>query len=573
MTPDSLPVASARSVMALVCRLAGRRGWLVVPLAGLLLVAAALGTVPALALGTLVDVVSAGEMDAAQVWTLGGLMAVAVVAGALLDGAGFAVSARLLETGLARLRELMVAAAFALPLARVERAGTGDLVARTGDDVAEVSEAISEVAPALTSSAFGIVASLVAMATVDPWFALAMAVTLPVHTLAVRRYLAAAPGVYAAERAATSSRTQYLLEAMTGLPTVRAYGTAPAHADRVATASWQVARWSVRATTIQNAFFARLNLAEFIGMGMLLGVGFLLVGSGAGTVGAATTAMLLFLRLFNPINELLFVTDELQSALASLSRIVGVIQAAQTTGRPSPAAGDASLSLYAVDFAYDPKQPVLQDISITVRPGETIAVVGASGAGKSTLARVIAGIHEIDRGRIHRPGGEGDTVLLTQEIHVFDGTLRENLTLARPSATDEQLLTVLGRIGALDLLDAFPDGLDTVVGARGYEVTPAQAQLLALARVELADPRLVILDEPTAEAGSSDSVRLDRATLTVLHGRTGLVITHRLSQARTADRIVVLDHGLLVESGTHDDLLAAGGLYARLHAAHAGRGA
>ncbi len=547
----------------------GRRGWALLPLGLLFAAGAAFGTVPALVFGVLVDVIDGQEADTANLAWLGALMAGAVVAAALLDGIGIVVGAHLLETTLARLRERMIGSAFALPQARVERAGTGDLVSRSSDDVAAVAEAITDAGPAIATSVFTIAASFTAMAVVDPWYVVALLVTTPIHVLALRRYLRTAPGVYAAERAATADRAQHLLESLYGLATVRAYGLVGDRARRVASSSWTVVRLSIRTVTVQNALFARLNLAELVGVGALLVVGFVLVANDRGTIGATTTAMLLFLRLFNPINALLFVADQAQSAYASLARIVGVIDAAHTQVVPVPgrADGDAVVALTDVTFGYEPGHPVLQEITLRVRAGETVAIVGATGAGKSTIAGLVAGIHQPTAGTVRRPTTPGDVVLVTQETHVFDGTLRDNLTLGAAEATDRQLRAALEHVDAAIVVDAYEQGLDTKVGAGGADVPPAHAQLIALARVVLADPRVVVLDEPTAEAGSVEAGRLDRAAAAVLAGRTGVVITHRLGQARAASRIVVLAHGRIVEEGTHAALVSARGTYAQLAAA------
>jgi len=568
---DRLPIADGRTVLRTVWSTIDRR-WRIPVLIIVLVIGAAAGIVSPLALGAIVDAVDSGlgSGDASRLWSLGALMAAAVVVGAVLTTVGIVAASRLFESMLAELRERMVNAAFALPQSRVERAGTGDLISRAGDDVAEVSDAIPSVVPAVTGSLFTIATTLVGMAIIDPWYAAALLVIVPVHVFAVRFYLRTAPQIYAGERSAMADRAQRLLDSLRGIESVRAYGLGTHHLSDIATSSWAVVRWTMRARAVQNAFFARLNFAEFLGMAGLLIVGFLLVGADAGTVGGATAAMLLFLRLFNPINELLFVVDELQSALASLARIVGVSTAVSPVQHTSNASvvppGDLAggVRLDNVAHSYVDGHRVLVGITLELAAGETLAIVGTSGAGKSTLAAIVAGVHIPDSGLVFRPDR---VILVTQEVHVFDGTLRDNLTLARPGATDAELTDALDRVGFLRGRGGTADPLEEVVGAGAAQLLPAEAQQLALARVLLADPRLVILDEASAEAGSSDADRLERAAATIGEGRTVLVIAHRLSQAATADRVVLMERGRIEEQGSHIELLAAGNRYAQLWAA------
>ena len=572
--PERLPVATGRRSTAAVWQaLAGRRALLILA-AVISAGAAALELVTPALLGTIVDDISDGG-ETRPIWLYGGSIAAAVVAASALSVLGVLLASRVLERLLATLRERLVTTALRMPQERVERSGTGDLVSRASDDVAQVSEALSQVLPSLSRTVFTILLTLGGLFLLDWRFGLTFLAAVPLYWLALRWYVRLAPPLYAAERAAFGTRAHHLLSALKGLDTVLAYRLSGWHSVRIALSSWAVATWALRARTVQTMFAWRIDLAFVAVLSTVLFVGYGLVGADLVTVGAATTAVLYFLRLQGPLRGLMIEIDTLQAAAASLARIIGVTDLGSGPDVPdtrdtteTPEEADRStggrVRVDSVRFAYEGAANVLHDVSLIIPAGQRVAVVGTSGAGKTTLAALIAGIHAPSAGTVDAPT---DTMLVSQETHIFSGTLRDNLTLAAPDVTDEELVTALNHVGAADLLDELPHGLDSTVGAQGHPLTAAQEQHLALTRLLIADPDLAILDEATAEAGSAHAAVLDHAAEVVLQGRTGVVIAHRLSQAAACDRIVLMEQGRVLEDGTHTELVAAGGPYSRLWAA------
>ncbi|MEV7551153.1 ABC transporter ATP-binding protein [Amycolatopsis sp. NPDC089917] len=577
MTRELLPTADGkriRAVLGELLRTAKARA------AGALLMlvgATAIGLLTARLLGHIVDLVIEKRQATELVTPVVALVLVAV-AQAIATALGVSLTAKLGETLLAELRERFVDRALSLPLDQLERAGSGDLTARVTNDVTVVARAVREALPELGRSVLTIVLTLGALAVLDWRFLLAALLATPIQLHTVRWYVRNAVPLYAKQRIATGSQQQQLLDTIGGAKTVRAFRLADAHVERVRQRSEGAMDLMLRGVRLMTTFFARLNLAEFVGLSAVLAAGFLLVGADAVTVGAATAAALYFHSLFGPINTALALVDDAQAAAASLARLIGVADLPAPREPELPAKPvDASVKAAGISHSYVDGHPVLRDVDLSLSPGERVALVGASGAGKTTLAKLIAGIHTPGSGTISVGGvplgelGPSATrqavALISQEVHVFAGSLADDLRLARPGASDPELLAALEKVGARGWAEALTEGLATVVGEGGHQLTVTQSQQLALARLVLADPPIAILDEATAEAGSAGAKTLEAAAAAALEGRTGLVVAHRLTQAAASDRVVVLDAGVVVESGTHDELVASGGRYATLWAA------
>jgi len=573
---ELLPVASAAQTWAAVRVLLRKRRLLTASTIAVLLAGTGVGLATAPLLGSIVDLVATRQPSTA-ITTPVVLLALVAVAQGFATAIGAALISRLGEGMLAELRERFIDRALSLPLEQVERAGSGDLTARVTGDVTKIAEAVRQALPLMARSALTIVLTLGALAVLDWRFALAVLVAAPVQVLTLRWYGRNAKTMYGAERIAIGEQQQQLLETIGGSSTVRAFGLTDDHVRRVTERSSHAVGTTMRCIRLLGGFFSRLNLAEYVGLSALLITGFLLVGNGTATIGTATAAALYFHSLFNPINAALSLADDAQSAAASLSRLVGVADRPAQPADTGEVPSDTTVKVAGVGHAYETGHDVLADVDLSVAPGERVALVGASGAGKTTLAKLVAGVHTPTHGTVTFGGtdivalGPATTrrtiALITQEVHVFAGTLADDLRLAKPAATDDEVRAALTRVGALPWAQTLPDGLDTVVGEGGHRLTVAQAQQLALARLVLADPPIAVLDEATADAGSAGARVLEAAATAALEGRSGLLVAHRLTQAASADRVVVLDHGRVVETGTHADLVAAGGRYAELWAA------
>jgi ABC-type multidrug transport system fused ATPase/permease subunit len=502
------------------------------------------------------------------------LLAAALLAQSVLTWlarrAGFVLG----ETVFAGLREGYLARVLALPLSTVERAGTGDLVTRSTGDVEALARTVRFAVPEVLVATVTVALTVVAAFLTDPLVALPMLAGAPLIALGTRWYLRRAPQGYLAEREAYAEYNGSLAETVDGARTVEALALAP---RRIATIEGDMARahaaerYTLRLRTL---WFPTMEIAYAVPVTLSLLWGGWLVAGGHTSLAAVTAVTLYAVQIVDPVDRLISWLDEVQVGATALARILGVELVPDDRTATDERPADEHVRVEDVRFAYREGRDVLHGIDLDVRPGERLAVVGPSGAGKSTLGRLLAGVHPPRTGRVSvgdvplvdlpLDDLRGHVVLVTQEHHVFVGTVAENLLLARPDATERDLWDALAAVDALDWVLALPDGLATEVGSGGRPVTPAQAQQLALARIVLADPHTLVLDEATSLIDPRSARHLERSLGAVLHGRTVVAIAHRLHTAHDADRVAVVEGGLVTELGSHHELVAEGGAYAAL---------
>ena len=568
---NRLPIARAETVNREMWDLlwGHRKGFLSVALLQLVTTAAAL--IPPRSFGSLLNRLKSGE-DIRLSHT------VMIVSLALLTQAIFVYSTKvrasvLGEFVLSSLRERFVSRVVELPPNVVERAGSGELLSRTTTDIDHITWAMRDAVPVITVCLVSIFGITTAIAFTAPVFIASVFIGIPLVVAATRWYMNRSSQAYRVETSSWAIANSVLVETAESARTIESLRL---EKDRVARTEASITRWvqwERYTLRLRTRWFPVVELNYILPVSATLLLGWHFYQSGQVTIAQITAGILYSQMLAGPIEAMLWWIDELQTGKASLSRLLGIHEVDEREIRDGAPSGE-EIEGKNVSYSYRTGRDVLKDLSFMITPGTKLAIVGPSGAGKSTLGRLLAGVQPPRSGELRLGGAEvgympieevrGHVALVTQEHHVFVGSLRDNVVLAKPDASDDEVINALTSVDAWDWVAALPDGILTRVGSGAHRLLPAQAQQLALARLVLADPHTLILDEATSLLDLQAARHLEASLAAVLEGRTVIAIAHRLQSAHDADLIAVIDDGRIVEWGSHDQLIAKGGEYAAL---------
>jgi ATP-binding cassette subfamily B protein len=560
---------------------------------------ALLGVVTPILAGDVVRAINAGDAVSVVVW-----LAVAIAAVAVVD-AGLSILKRWLSSLIGEglildLRTAVYDHVQRMPIAFFTRTRTGALVSRLNNDVIGAQRAFSNTLSGVVSNIVSLILTVVVMVSIS-WQVTALSVLLlPIFLVPARAMGGRLANLQREAAQHNASMSTQMTERFSagGATLVKLFGRPDAEAAEFARRAGRVRDIGVRVAMLQTVFVTALTLVSALALALVYGLGGAQAILGNLDAGAVVTLALLLTRLYTPLTMLANARMDVMSAVVSFERVFEILDLVpliqERPGARSLPAGPASVEFDDVRFAYPSAEEVslasLEDVAVldtrggeevlhgvgfTVLPGQTVALVGSSGAGKSTIAQLVARLYDVTSGAV-RIGGTDvrdatfaslrETIgMVTQDGHLFHESIRDNLALVKPEATDEQLWDALARARMEHVIRALPDGLDTVVGERGYRLSGGERQRLTIARLLLAAPRVVILDEATSALDSTNEAYVQAALGEAMEGRTALVIAHRLSTIRSADQILVVEDGRIVERGRHAELLAVSGRYAELY--------